>query len=84
MKTVPDQIRQWVPGRYSRARHRRLRAQRRARGAAGLLRGRPPSIVVLEALKALADDGALDVVGGARRGMRRLSASIPTSKIRSP
>ncbi len=39
MKAVADQIRQWVPGRYVIARHRRLRPQRRARGAARPLRG---------------------------------------------
>ena len=42
MRAFADQIRPWVAGRYTRARHRRLRPQRLPRGAARVLRGRPP------------------------------------------
>ena len=42
IKTVADQIRQWIPGRYSVLGHRWLRPQRLARRAAPLLRSGPP------------------------------------------
>ena len=41
MRTVPDQIRQWVRPPLRHARHRRLRPLGLARGAAPALRGRP-------------------------------------------
>ena len=42
VRAVADQIRPWVRRPLRRPRHRRLRPQRHPRGAARLLRGRPP------------------------------------------
>ena len=42
MRTFADQIRPYVPRALPRPGHRRLRPQRLPRGAARLLRGRPP------------------------------------------
>ena len=79
MRTVPDQIRQWVPGRYVTL------------GTDGF--GRSDSraalrqhfevdrnYIAVAALKALADEGKVDRPTRDRRHARR-SASIPTKPV---
>ena len=80
MRTVPDQIRQWVPGRYhvlGTDGFGRSDSRAALRGFFEVDR----RYVALAALKALADEGTLDRGHGARRD-RGSSASIPRSRTR--
>ena len=66
-------------GPLRRARHRRLRPQRRARRRCASTSRSIASSIVVAALKALADDGGIDCEDRRRRD-RRSSASIPRSR----
>ena len=73
MRTVPDQVRQWVPDAITCS-ARMVRTQRFARGVARLLRGRSALRRACGA-KALADEGRLDL-GTVRGAIARFGSIL--------